>query len=50
MSEQEVFDYIYSVITKEYLENSIQKKRFSELQQRISLITLTHIARQSVPC
>lgn len=26
MSEQEVFDYIYSVITKEYLENSIQKK------------------------
>lgn len=26
MSEQEVFDYIYSVITREYLENSIQKK------------------------
>lgn len=26
MSEQEVFDYIYSVITTEYLENSIQKK------------------------
>ena len=26
MSEQEVFDYIYSVITREYLENRIQKK------------------------
>lgn len=26
MSEQEVFDYIYSVITRDYLENRIQKK------------------------
>lgn len=26
MSEQELYDYIYSVITKEYLENRIQKK------------------------
>lgn len=50
MSEQEVFDYIYSVITREYLENKIRRKRISESQQRISLITLTHTVRRSVPC
>ena len=35
MSEQEVFDYIYSVITREYLENRIQKLLFISIYTSI---------------
>ncbi len=51
MSEQEVFDYIYSVITREYLENRIQKKENFGITAKDIADHFKHIAvRRSVPC